>query len=597
MTRSVARVRLLLVLACAFALFAPSLGNRFALDDRLVAMSVRDDGSANEMVGQLQPLTTYFTSNYWRGFLDQDILFRPVTVLSYALVYVAIGQHLGGEAGEARPQHALNVLLHLLAVWLVYRLARGVRMPRASALVAAVIFAVHAIHSEVVAGVVGRAELLGFAFGALAALAFLPAKTTRGWRAGRLVGSALALFLAMSAKESAVAWIPFLLVAVVVRELQGGANAGVGLGRLLAGHVGRWLAVAALPLAVFWVLRAAMIAGAGADAVAWGDALVRATPGATFGNAVVQWAYALRACLLPTHLAADWGPMVFAPVPSAAAPSALASLGALTLVLGVALVWWRRRPILFAAAATWFGHSFLVSNVPFRIGTDYAERLYYAPSLGAAFLGAWAASVWPRSRRWLGLALLGAWTAWNSWLLLQRNPVWRDNESLLRHEVTHQPRSARMHLSWAGQLEKRGELDAIPPHLETFLTMYPENAAAWSHLGTVHARLGRAAEALRCFQRAVAASDFKPSVRVAAAINLAMARALAGEIEAAKNALELALATDPAATVIRVPDLRRNLAAILPAPWLEDFVRRTQQAAARTQQATARTQGGLDRPR
>jgi hypothetical protein len=76
MSRPAARSRLLLILTLACAIYAPSLGNRFALDDRLIAMSVRDDGSANEMVRELQPLATYFTTNYWQGFGDQDILFR-----------------------------------------------------------------------------------------------------------------------------------------------------------------------------------------------------------------------------------------------------------------------------------------------------------------------------------------------------------------------------------------------------------------------------------------------------------------------------------------------------------------------------------------
>lgn len=581
MTRPAARLRLIVVMAFAFAVYAPSLANRFALDDRLLAMSVRDDGSPNRMVRDLQPLATYFTTNYWQGLVDRDILFRPITVLSYAVTYATVGRHLDGEAGEAKPQHALNLLLHLSAVGLVYRLARVVRVRRGPSLVAALVFAVHAIHSEVVAGVVGRAELLAFDFGALATLAFMHAARSRARAPLAAAASALSLFLALGSKESAVAWIPFLLVVGLVRDLQR-ARSGpdARLGRLLMRRGRRWLAVVALPLTVYLVLRAQMIAKIGADPAVWEQALVRATPGSPFGNGVVQWVYALAASILPTHLAADWGPMVFMPVASATAPIALGAAALMLLVLGVALVRWRRQPIVFLAAATWFGHSILVSNVPFRIGTDYAERLYYAPSLGVALLGAAVARWWPHAHRRAGIVLLGAWIAWNAWLVLQRNPVWYDNETLHRAEVVNQPRSVRIHLQWASQLEKRGELEAIVPHLERVVALLPEHAAAWNHLGTVHARAGRNAQALRCFVRSVEALDGTPTVRAAAAINLALARALGGEVEAATSALELALRADPAETLRRLTGLRQNFAALLPAPWWSEFERRLQQASA-----------------
>lgn len=576
MSRSAARLRLLAVLLLGCALYAPSLGNRFALDDRLVAMAVRDDGTPNEMVRELQPLGRYFTSNYWQGFLDRDILFRPITVLSYALSYAAVGRHLEGEAGEALPQHVVNLTLHLLAVWLAYRLARTARLPRTPALVCALVFAVHAIHSEVVAGVVGRAELLAFVFGAGATLAFVRARGSLRQRLPRYAVAAVALFVAVAAKESAAAWMPFLAVYALVRRVQ--AQPGLRLWPALAGVLFEAAAVAVLPLAVFLLLRASMIAGLGTDAEAWTQALLRATPGSPRGNALVQWAYALAASVLPTRLSADWGPLVFTPTDAVTSPAPLLALGMLASLLALGLACWRRQPLVFLAVATWFGHGFLTSNVPFRIGTDYAERLYYTPSLGVALLAAWAVARRPQAWRWPGIALLATWTAWNGWLVLQRNPVWRDNDTLHRYEVEHQPRSARILLQWASQLEQRGEPEAARPYLERVVTLLPEHAAAWNHLGTVHARAGRTDEARRCFERSVAAFDATPDVRVAAAINLALAQTIAGRADAAAAALDHAAQTAPARTAARVPELRQAFASKLPYRWFDAFLARLQDA-------------------
>jgi tetratricopeptide (TPR) repeat protein len=556
------------------AAYAPSLGNRFALDDRLAAMAVRDDGTQNRMVAELQPLAAYFTANYWQGFLGGDILYRPITVLSYALVYAGIGRHLPGEAGEALPQHAVNWALHLVAVWLVYRLTRVVRVGRTPSVVAAAVFGAHAIHSEVVAGVVGRAELLAFVAGAAASLWFVLAAAKRAGRAFAAGGAALALFLAMGAKESAVAWVPFVLVLVVVRHLRqaGSERAPPPTLRRAAAAVGLWLLVAGPPLLTFMLLRAAMLAGIGADAQAWEQALLRATPGSPLGNALVQWAHALRACLLPTHLAADWGPLVFAPTSSPSSPTALAALALLILALAAALFGWRHRPLVFLAGATFFGHSFLVSNVPFRIGTDYAERLYYTPSLGAALLAAWLAERWPRPWRAWSLILLSAWIAWNFALIVRRNEVWRDNDTLHLHETENQPRSARMHLQWAAQLEQRGDLAATQRHLEAAVDLLPEHAAAWNHLGTVHARAGRDAAALHCFSRSTSARAAEPAVRAAAAINLARAHATMGQLEPAMAALELARSADAKHAAASAPDLRAVFAPFLPYAWLDAFL-------------------------
>lgn len=579
MTRPAARVGLFLVLVLVGALYAPSLSNRFALDDGLVAKAVREDGTRNEMVAELQPLWRYFQTNYWHGFLDRDILFRPVTVLSYAAAYAALGRHLELEAGEALPQHAVNLALHLLATWLVYRLARTALAPRGASLVAALAFGVHALHSEVVAGIVGRAELLAFTFGALASLAAVRASGPARRMVGYGAAAAVAMFLALGSKESAVAWVAWAPVFWFVRTWQGPAAAGAASARPAGPRLGAWILVTVLPLLIFLALRASVIARLGTDAATWTQSLIAATPGSPRGNALVQWAFGLRTSLLPTHLSADWGPMVFTPVPSPTAPAALLALGVLLAALALGIARCRRYPLLALATVTWFGHGFLVSNVPFRIGTDYAERLYYAPSLGVALLAAWLAVRLRPTWRWPALVALGSWVAWNGWLILQRNPVWRDNPALHRHECEHQPRSVRLQLQWAGMLEKRGEVEAARVPLERAVELMPQLVSAWNHLGTVHARAGRTEAARACFERAVAAPDGDGSVRVAAAVNLALARSLSGDVAGAAAALDAARRADARQTAARLPELRAAFAGRLSFEWFDGFVAALQRAA------------------
>lgn len=585
-SRSPARGLLLAILALTFALYAPSLRNTFALDDRLIAKAVRDSGAPNVMVGELQPLGRYFTTNYWQGVHDQDVLYRPVTILSYAVLHAAVGRHARSEAGEALPQHAANVSLHVLATWLVYLLVRRLRLPRGAGLVAALVFGVHAIHSEVVAGVVGRAELLAFVFGALASLAFVHACDSRKHRVPWLAASAVALFLAMGSKESGVAWAPWLLVAAFVRRMV--RDPGQGLGATFRPIVLPWALAALPPLACFLALRAGMLARIGADSAAWTAALEASTSGSRLGNALVQWAYGLASSVVPLHLAADHGPSVFTPMPSPFALPVLACALVLAAVLAGGLLAWRRQPVVFLATATFFGHSFLTSNVPFRIGTEYAERLYYTPSLGLSFVAAWLAMrvmrggtpvERPAALRRAAVAMLALWTVWNGWLVLQRNRVWRDDATLYTAEVVTQPRSARMQLQYAELRRLAGDVDGMARHLHEVVELFPEHAQAWNMLGAWHFNAGRKEDAVACLRRSLTAGYFDPGQRVEAAFNLALALATTGRAQEAIAPLEQALATAPRALAQRTPELRRHFTAPLPWEWFDAFLSRLAQAA------------------
>ena len=88
-------------------------------------------------------------------------VFRPVTFATFALNW---------KLGGANPvgYHLLNLLLHAGATWLLYilllELIGSTPEGKTIALVAALLYAVHPIHTEAVAWAVGRAELLAAGF-------------------------------------------------------------------------------------------------------------------------------------------------------------------------------------------------------------------------------------------------------------------------------------------------------------------------------------------------------------------------------------------------------------------------------------------------
>ena len=220
MTTGPRRLWLGAILLLTFLVYAPGLGNDYTYDGRHYARGITDDGQPNYMVQEWRGLAEYFRRpmhyrvNPGRGY-------RPVTVISYAALH-SLFKDARGEA-PAWPSHLLDVILHVLATWLCYLLLVQLVGAGPPALLATLVFGLHALRSDVVLSIVGRADILGFVLGAAGLLTFLAALGRAG--AGRwlfLVSSTVLLFLSYCSKESAVTWAPFLPVFAAARAWQRG---------------------------------------------------------------------------------------------------------------------------------------------------------------------------------------------------------------------------------------------------------------------------------------------------------------------------------------------------------------------------------------
>src|SRR6185436_17495008 len=175
--------------------YGGTLRNGFTFDDHAIIVQ-------NSLIKRMEYRPTLLTSDYWAGVRDPGAaptihagLYRPLVLLSFAVNHAAAGL-------SPWSYHLINVLLHLGVTWLLYAVARQLEFSLQAALAAALLFALHPIHAEAVAGVVGRAELLMSA-GVLAGLLW-------GMQ-GRLWLSLAAFFLALLSKEQAV-MLPALLL-------------------------------------------------------------------------------------------------------------------------------------------------------------------------------------------------------------------------------------------------------------------------------------------------------------------------------------------------------------------------------------------------
>jgi protein O-mannosyl-transferase len=417
----------------AAIVFAGSLKSGFAVDDEAII-------EKNEVAHDASNLGRIFGTDYWVSRGSRGKLYRPLTILTYAWNHAAGGL-------DPRGYHLANVVLHALVSMLVYAVIRALGAPAATGLVAGVLYAVHPIHVEAVSNVVGRAELLSTA-GVLAALwAYVRAcGASEPGRRLRLHLAALAAFAAaVFSKENAITFvvIPPLYDALFLR--------GTGTAWAAARKRLGWHAAYAGVAVLYLVARGAVLGGLTIEDVPYEDNPIAALPPrARILSAIALVGRYAWLMVFPKTLSYIYGPGAVTPVGSVLAPAFLAGLALLAGLIALAVRTRVRNPfVAFWAAFALITFS-IVSNVVVPIGTAFAERLLYLPSVGllalagAALVRAAAAvSRDARGRRRVLAALvivLGGACAWRSWL---RDQDWRSNRVLFLSQERTPVRSSQ----------------------------------------------------------------------------------------------------------------------------------------------------------
>lgn len=472
-----------LLLACALVLAVlthlPSLWNEFTFDDHAVVVrnSAVTRGDVAAILG----------SPYWPE-RPETGLYRPWTTLSFALDWRVAN-------GAAWPFHLGNLLLHAAVVGLVFSTARTLARRTGAggdiaAGLAALLFAVHPIHTDAVLSVVGRGELWA-AFGALLAFRLALAFDTLP-RGRTLLASSCAFLLALFSKESAAgAWlVPVALAALApMWNLQ---------------SRGRWLSIAAgwtaAFLAAFVARRIALGAWIGLDAVSLMDnSLAHVGAIERIGSALgFLGLYAWR-FTAPITLSADHSyPQL---VPSTAWTLAgIAWLAAATTAVFAA----RKHPFVCVCLIWTAATGLVTSNLLLPIGTVFAERLAYLPSVGPLWLiGAWCARLASRSVSPVAavIIVIVSASAARTWV---RCADWRDDLTLFGATAQASPRSAKAHSNLAvARLhvgDRIGALDAARRSLE----LAPGYAPAEAAIGSALFQQGDPSGALPFLRRAAA---------------------------------------------------------------------------------------------
>lgn len=508
-----------LALYC-IVLYANTIPNDFSLDDELVTWN-------NPLVSQgIKAIPKIFASPYVEVSGNAGTLlfgYRPMAKATFALEHSLTG-------GNPHVSHFINLLLYIATALLLYRiLARLFKnLHYAFPLAATLIFLAHPTHTEVVASLKNREELLAL-LGALGGLwYFLQYADTNQSR--YIWYALLSFFLGYLSKSSVM---PFLALYPLTMWMFTSMEkrkiillSALSLGVLLIAQLGPAIFLpdtirpnALIENPLFFEK----------------NILRRAATGFT------GLLHYLKLMFWPHPLLFYYGYDTF-PVTGWANLRAILSLLLHLILFVLAVLNFKKRPVLAYGILFYLIGIAMYSNVLVPVVGIVGDRFTYVASIGFAIAAAWILfslvrlkpeelkphSRFPGKVFLLLFVLLVPYT----FQTIGRNRDWKNLETLYKADIDYLPRSVKANTQYAGNLlyntyqamqaaerpPKKEIIDEMIRHYELSLQILPTYYDALTGLGTVYSTLlGQHRKAIPYFEAAVK-SD---SANVAGYINLA----------------------------------------------------------------------------
>ncbi|MBL4655589.1 MAG: tetratricopeptide repeat protein [Bacteroidia bacterium] len=532
------KIYLLLLFIFTFLLYGNTIKHDYVLDDDIVTRG-------NKFVQQgVEGISSLIKKGYYYGFNgDNEGAYRPLVSVNFAIEYELFGNN-------PQMSHFFNVLFYAISCVLLFillgklfressppgKLGNRERPDRVALipLLITILFIAHPIHTEVVANIKSRDEILHFLFAVLT-INFLMDYHLKN-KSKFLVLSLISYFLCLLTKE-----IGLTLVAIIPLTLY--FFTGENLKRIFF-ITARFAGI----VVIYMLIRSVIL-----DDIAFSekmDVINNSLMAAESASEMLATSFVilgkyLGLLIFPHPLSWDYS-YNQVPITNWSNIGSIASL-LIYVALGIFALWglkkrWIQRvgsplPIGKGSGdgldALAFGVLFffitlsLVSNLFIKIGSTMGERFLYAPSLGfciaMVMLLIKMLKIDPTMKtsknrmKLIGIVLLVGFLY--SFKTYKRNADWKNNFTLFSADVSSCPNGSRTHYALASEYRTKGEIERNAVKRNTFLKtaigeykksveIYPEFTAAWYNLGVAYYANGENENALGAYNKAI---QFTPS--------------------------------------------------------------------------------------
>ncbi len=524
----------IIVSIVAFVFYFNSFFNEYAHDDGIVI--VKNEYVQEGFAGIPKILTRDAYDSYYRQLNTTNQLhggrYRPLSIVTFAIEQqffgpvpedqidsvmkqnVAYGMRGPQEqklVNDMHVRHIINVLWYMLCVVALLYLLRYIvfKSNPMMAFVAAILFTIHPIHTEVVANVKSRDEIMSLLF---MCLTFIFAfKYEEGKKIKMLIAALVSYFLAFLSKEYAITLVVLLPLSLYIFNKSS-----------IQQSIKAFLPFVGV-IVVYMLLRhnTSVEASSGSDNEVLNNPYLFATPMEKIATEIATSLNYLKLLIFPHPLSADYS---YDSIPYKDFSNPLVWLSTIVhggMVAAMFMLFPRRqkdslatdlRGVLCFAIAFYLLHLALVCNIFFDIGATMGERLIYHSSVGFAiavgyFLSTVANKMKDQAVAQKALAgimvviiLLAGYTT------IARNADWKNDNTLFSADIKTVPNSVLVCANVGAaditladyakdSTEKNAYLDTAIVLLNHALSIHHKFVAAYLNRGIAYYKLGKIDEA------------------------------------------------------------------------------------------------------
>jgi len=517
----------------AFLLYANTLTHDYTQDDAIVIYdNMFTTQGLQGIPGILQNDTFYgFFKEEGKAKLVSGGRYRPATLIMFAIEWEIFGRNpfIG---------HLVNVLLFAFLSILLYSVLTMLFRnefddPELAvfAFLASLIFVIHPIHTEVVANIKGRDEIMSL-FLSLACLYFI-LKALDKSKVKYLIAASLLFLVALLSKENAIAFVGLIPLALYLFRTFSIKKLIVPFLVLLTTSI------------IFLIIRGQVLGwdfgGKSMELMnnpflkIEGGKYVDFSPGEKWSTILFTLGKYLQLLVFPHPLTHDYYPRQIG-IMSFGDIRVIFSLLIHLFLLLFAILRLRKNKLISYSILFYLGTLFIVSNILFPIGTNMSERFLFMPSVAFAILLSMGLLYLKSKGKFLFAPLLIVFVLLGSYKTFSRNKVWKDDFTLFTTDVKTSTNSAKVLNAAGGALvskaasekserKKKKMLTEAKLHTTKAISIHPNYRNAYLIKGNAHFYLKEYEEAINNFQHILSTvPDYKEAKK-----NLAIAYREAGK--------------------------------------------------------------------
>lgn len=509
----------------AFILYSNTLNHDYALDDAIVITNNQFTQKGKEGISEIFKYDTFvgFWLTSYKNKTAEQIQeekklvaggrYRPLSLATFALEVEYTGKNIKDASekvvykGNPFVSHLNNILLYLATVIMLYFVLKRLFPPDEERkwylsfpFIVSLLFMAHPIHTEAVANIKGRDEIMTL-LGSLSALWFtiryLDTKKTY-----YLILSSVSLFLGLLSKENAITFLAVIPLSIYY----------------FTNHNIKNNLLASIPLfgaaAIFLLIRGSVLGIGGHQEEITSEIMNNPFIHATFGEKMATIFYTLwmyvRLLFYPNPLTYDYYPNQIEIInwsnPGAFLPFILYMAMGVFAVHGLI----NKKDVFSWSIWLFLLPLSVVSNIFFPVGTFMNERFVFISSLGFCVLIGWLIYKYLpllikniQTSTYVSTFILVVVLGLYSFKTIDRNKAWKNDLSLFTTDVQTSVNSAKSNCSAGGKLIEEAQkpennsnkivhdqmVTQAIVYLERAIEIYPNYIDALNLLGNAHFEL------------------------------------------------------------------------------------------------------------